>query len=134
PSPRSTCSSNIKTFASSSTRRMRAMPCRCLCGRDAPRANCVQVCPRRRGGACNSLQRIVTAVHRPDGMRCAFAAEAGYSRRSQRNRGGDMALLIVNLDKMIGNAEAWRAAFAAQLPGVEIRIWPEAGDPKEIEY
>src|SRR5438477_3749673 len=45
-----------------------------------------------------------------------------------------MALLIVNLDKMIGNAEAWRAAFAAQLPGVEIRIWPEAGDPKEIEY
>src|SRR5438067_6555316 len=45
-----------------------------------------------------------------------------------------MTLLIVNLDKMIGNAEAWRAAFAAQLPGVEIRIWPEAGDPKEIEY
>jgi len=45
-----------------------------------------------------------------------------------------MALLIVNLDKMIGNAEGWRAAFAAQLPGVEIRIWPEAGDPKEIEY
>src|SRR5207302_2068805 len=45
-----------------------------------------------------------------------------------------MALLIVNLDKMIGNAEAWRAAFAVQLPGVEIRIWPEAGDPKEIEY
>src|SRR5207248_841219 len=48
--------------------------------------------------------------------------------------GGDMALLIVNLDKMIGNAEAWRAAFAAQLPGLDIRIWPEAGDPKEIEY
>ena len=45
-----------------------------------------------------------------------------------------MALLIVNLDKMIGNAEAWRAAFAAQLPGLDIRIWPEAGDPKEIEY
>src|SRR5438552_13038317 len=45
-----------------------------------------------------------------------------------------MALLIVNLDKMIGNAEAWRAAFAAQLPGLEIRIWPEAGDPEEIEY
>ncbi|MBV9152138.1 MAG: glyoxylate/hydroxypyruvate reductase A [Alphaproteobacteria bacterium] len=45
-----------------------------------------------------------------------------------------MALLIVNLDKMIGNAEAWRAAFAAQLPNLQIRIWPEAGDPKEIEY
>ena len=45
-----------------------------------------------------------------------------------------MALLIVNLDKMIGNAEAWRAAFAAQLPGLDIRIWPEAGDPNQIEY
>jgi glyoxylate/hydroxypyruvate reductase A len=45
-----------------------------------------------------------------------------------------MALLIVNLDKMIGNAEAWRGAFAAQLPDLQIRIWPEAGDPKDIEY
>jgi glyoxylate/hydroxypyruvate reductase A len=45
-----------------------------------------------------------------------------------------MALLIVNLDKMIGNAEAWRDNFATQLPGTEIRIWPEAGDPKDIEY
>ena len=45
-----------------------------------------------------------------------------------------MALLIVNLDKMIGNAEAWRAAFAAQLPGLDIRTWPEAGDPNQIEY
>jgi len=45
-----------------------------------------------------------------------------------------MALLIVNLDKMIGDAEAWRAAFAAQLPGLDIRIWPEAGDPNQIEY
>jgi glyoxylate/hydroxypyruvate reductase len=45
-----------------------------------------------------------------------------------------MALLIVNLDKMIGNAEAWRAAFAAQVPGLDVRIWPEAGDPKDIQY
>src|SRR3954470_11362331 len=45
-----------------------------------------------------------------------------------------MALLIVNLDKMIGNAEAWRDSFAAQLPDLEIRIWPEAGNPAEIEY
>src|SRR3954463_15525595 len=45
-----------------------------------------------------------------------------------------MALLIVNLDKMIGTAEAWRDSFAAQLPDVEIRIWPEAGNPAEIEY
>ena len=44
-----------------------------------------------------------------------------------------MALLLVNLDKMIGNAEAWREAFAAQLPELEIRIWPEAGNPAEID-
>jgi glyoxylate/hydroxypyruvate reductase A len=45
-----------------------------------------------------------------------------------------MALLLVNLDRMIGNAQAWRDSFAAQLPSVEIRIWPDNGDPSEIEY
>jgi glyoxylate/hydroxypyruvate reductase A len=45
-----------------------------------------------------------------------------------------MALLIVNLDRMIGNAQAWRDSFAAQLPDLEIRVWPEAGDPADIEY
>ena len=45
-----------------------------------------------------------------------------------------MALLIVNLDKMIGNAQLWRDAFAAQLPDLEIRIWPEPGDLADIEY
>jgi glyoxylate/hydroxypyruvate reductase len=45
-----------------------------------------------------------------------------------------MALLIVNLDKMIGNAKAWRDAFAEQIPGLEIRIWPEAGAASDIEY
>jgi glyoxylate/hydroxypyruvate reductase A len=45
-----------------------------------------------------------------------------------------MALLIVNLDRMIGNAKAWRDTFAAQLPDLEIRIWPEAGNPADIEY
>src|SRR3954451_23602249 len=50
------------------------------------------------------------------------------------SRGGEMALLIVNLDKMIGTAEAWRDSFATQLPDLEIRIWPEAGNPAEIEY
>jgi glyoxylate/hydroxypyruvate reductase A len=45
-----------------------------------------------------------------------------------------MALLIVNLDKQIGNAQAWRDNFAAQLPHLEIRIWPEANDLREIEY
>jgi glyoxylate/hydroxypyruvate reductase A len=45
-----------------------------------------------------------------------------------------MALLIVNLDKQIGNAQAWRDNFAEQLPDLEIRIWPEANDLREIEY
>jgi glyoxylate/hydroxypyruvate reductase len=45
-----------------------------------------------------------------------------------------MALLIVNLDRMIGNAQAWRDTFAAQLPDLEVRIWPDNGDVGEIEY
>lgn len=45
-----------------------------------------------------------------------------------------MALLIVNLDKFIGNAQAWRDTFAAQMPGLEVRIWPDNSDPKDIEY
>jgi glyoxylate/hydroxypyruvate reductase A len=45
-----------------------------------------------------------------------------------------MALLIVNLDKQIGNAELWRETFAAQLPGMEIRIFPDNGDPRDVEY
>ncbi|HEV8678286.1 MAG TPA: glyoxylate/hydroxypyruvate reductase A [Stellaceae bacterium] len=45
-----------------------------------------------------------------------------------------MALLIVNLDKQIGNAQAWRDTFEQQLPDLEIRIWPDAGDAADIEY
>ncbi len=45
-----------------------------------------------------------------------------------------MALLIVNLDRQIGNAQAWRDTFAAQLPDLEIRIWPDAGEVRDIEY
>jgi glyoxylate/hydroxypyruvate reductase A len=45
-----------------------------------------------------------------------------------------MALLIVNLDRQIGNAQLWRDTFAAQLPGLEIRIWPDAGDAADIKY
>ena len=45
-----------------------------------------------------------------------------------------MALLIVNLDRQIGNAQAWRDNFADQLPNLEIRIWPEANDFDAIEY
>ena len=45
-----------------------------------------------------------------------------------------MALLIVNLDRMIGNAQAWRDAFAKEMPELQIRIWPAAGAAEEIEY
>jgi glyoxylate/hydroxypyruvate reductase A len=45
-----------------------------------------------------------------------------------------MALLIVNLDRQISTARAWRDNFAAQLPDLEIRIWPEAGEVADIEY
>ena len=39
-----------------------------------------------------------------------------------------MALLIVDLDKHIGNARAWRDTFGEQLPDLEIRISPDAGN------
>ncbi|HJU16594.1 MAG TPA: glyoxylate/hydroxypyruvate reductase A [Stellaceae bacterium] len=45
-----------------------------------------------------------------------------------------MALLIVNLDKLIGNAQAWRDVCADRLPALELRIWPDIGEPAEIEY
>jgi glyoxylate/hydroxypyruvate reductase A len=45
-----------------------------------------------------------------------------------------MALLIVDLDKYIGNAKAWCATFGEQLPDLEIRVWPEAGNLADIEY
>src|SRR5437588_5173149 len=45
-----------------------------------------------------------------------------------------MARLIVELDKRIGNAQAWRDTFREQIPELPIRIWPDAGEPREIEY
>ena len=45
-----------------------------------------------------------------------------------------MALLIVDLDKHIGSAAAWRDTFAQQLPDLEIRIWPEPGNLADIDY
>lgn len=45
-----------------------------------------------------------------------------------------MALLIVDLDKHIGNAQAWRDTFRDRLPDLEIRIWPDAGDLADIDY
>jgi len=45
-----------------------------------------------------------------------------------------MALLIVDLDKYIGNAKAWRDTFEKQLPDMELRIWPDAGELADVEY
>lgn len=45
-----------------------------------------------------------------------------------------MALLVVDLDKHIGNATSWRDTFREQLPDLEIRIWPDAGNLADIDY
>jgi glyoxylate/hydroxypyruvate reductase len=45
-----------------------------------------------------------------------------------------MTLLIVDLDKRIGNAQAWRDTFGEQLPDLEVRFWPEPGNLADIEY
>ena len=45
-----------------------------------------------------------------------------------------MALLLIELDKRIGNANAWRDTFKEQLPDLEVRVWPDAGNLADIEY
>ncbi len=45
-----------------------------------------------------------------------------------------MALLIVDLDKYIGNAQAWRDTLAEQMPELKVRIWPDNEDLNEVEY
>ena len=45
-----------------------------------------------------------------------------------------MALLIIGLDQRIGNTKEWRDTFNAQIPDLEIRVWPDAGEVRDIEY
>ena len=45
-----------------------------------------------------------------------------------------MVLLIYGLDTRIGNAKAWRDTVAEKLPDLELRIWPDVGEPADIEY
>ena len=45
-----------------------------------------------------------------------------------------MALLIVDLDKRIGNTKLWLDTLAEQLPDMEVRVWPDAGELADIEY
>jgi glyoxylate/hydroxypyruvate reductase A len=40
-----------------------------------------------------------------------------------------MALLLVPL----GPADPWRTALEAELPGLEVRVWPAIGDPADID-
>jgi glyoxylate/hydroxypyruvate reductase len=42
----------------------------------------------------------------------------------------NMALLLTPL---FGSAEVWRREFAAAMPELEVRAWPEVGDPADIE-
>ncbi|MCH6587411.1 MAG: glyoxylate/hydroxypyruvate reductase A [Proteobacteria bacterium] len=42
-----------------------------------------------------------------------------------------MALL---LKSEAGRGDAWRRALLAADPGLDLRLWPEAGDPADIEY
>ena len=41
-----------------------------------------------------------------------------------------MALLFLSPDDP---AEAWRAELQARIPGLDVRIWPEVGDPADID-
>ena len=43
-----------------------------------------------------------------------------------------MVLLISNL--FMGTDADWRAAINAELPDLEVRSWPDVGDPEDIEY
>jgi glyoxylate/hydroxypyruvate reductase len=45
-----------------------------------------------------------------------------------------MALLIIELDRRIGDAKSWRDSFAEQLPDMEVRIWPDPGELADVEY
>jgi glyoxylate/hydroxypyruvate reductase A len=45
-----------------------------------------------------------------------------------------MALLIIELDKRIGNAQEWRDTFKRQIPELPVRVWPDPGEAKDIEY
>jgi glyoxylate/hydroxypyruvate reductase A len=45
-----------------------------------------------------------------------------------------MALLIIDLDRYIGNAKAWRDTLEQELPDLEIRIWPDAGEAADVQY
>src|SRR6516164_9174166 len=66
--------------------------------------------------------------------RRSWAGRCKKSTSGNASQEAVVALLIVDLDKHIGNAIAWRDTFGEQLPDLEIRIWPDAGNLTDIEY
>jgi glyoxylate/hydroxypyruvate reductase A len=57
-----------------------------------------------------------------------------YVEHIPKLAGESMALLIVDLDKRIGNTKLWLDTLAEQLPDLEVRVWPNAGEAADIEY
>lgn len=45
-----------------------------------------------------------------------------------------MAMLIYGLHKEIGDTQGWRDMIAELLPDIELRIFPDVGDPARITY
>ncbi len=45
-----------------------------------------------------------------------------------------MAMLIYGLHKEIGDTQGWRDVVAELLPDIELRIFPEVGNPSDITY
>src|SRR6516165_6742713 len=86
------------------------------------------------GQECNSVAVAMRSLrYSPNGDTSPRAG--GYLKQSRTSRfGGRMALLIIELDKHIGNAKAWRDTLKEQLPDLAIRIWPDAGELRDIEY
>jgi glyoxylate/hydroxypyruvate reductase A len=50
-----------------------------------------------------------------------------------RQRSREIRPLAVLFHSPDDDAQAWRRALERRLPGIDVRIWPEAGEPAEIE-
>jgi glyoxylate/hydroxypyruvate reductase len=92
----------------------------------------------RRGAVCKRKNQRLCGLHQQSQIAHALetAAGTGVVTEAIKNRspGGRMALLIIELDKYIGDAKAWRDTFKEQIPDLPIRIWPDTGELREIEY
>src|SRR5260370_277839 len=91
--------------------------------------------PRRRSPTwCFSSAPTSPPIRPADNSSSTAGAPQRVARSPIRWSGEPMALLIIELDKRIGNAQAWRDTFREQIPELPIRIWPDAGEAKDIEY